>query len=573
MFQNTSKLSKEFFSKDKFYIIIIFFVAVAFISPMIFLGIPDGNKDFPQHLQFASAYYDAFFSGDYLPVWSSAENYGFGSIGIRVYPPLASFALALIKALTGNWFDSLWITFLIWMFVGCVGIYFLAREWVEPKNSAIAAVLYVIVPYHLLQIYQMWLYAEFVAAAILPFCFLFITRICRRDKLLDVLLFAVAYSLLLLTHIPSTIIGSMSLGVYALFLIDWKQYKKTFSKLIIAFILSLSATVFYWIKVVTEIDWVQASNAQFSSGYYDPQKHLFPTFIRAGASYIESLSSRFDVSIFLTILLFLPAFVFLALKVGKNNCKDKKVFIALSVTGLFSIFMMSLPSSFIWSSFPPLQKIQFPWRWLSILSIISVLTVSFAASHLNFEGKIIKKISLHSVLFVSLSIFLFDVTELIIQSEPLPRTAFEAKLPELFNEPGCECWWTKWAKGEAFEKRGKVFAGSRDVQINIWNNKTREFTIENGQPTDVRVATFYYPYWKAQVNSVPVEVEKDENGAILFPVGSEESKVILYFQEPLMIKVASILSLLTWLLIIGAFLILLKRKTNPLALTAVSLVK
>ena len=560
MIQSKNNSRSKYLAKDWFYLTIILFFSVLAVSPLFLLGIPDGNKDFPQHLQFAAAYYKAIFNGDVFPTWAASDNFGFGSVGIRFYPPISSLSLALIKILTGNWFDALWSSFLVWMFAGCVGIYYWSREWLSQKDSTIAAVLYIIIPYHLLQIYQMWLYAEFVACAILPFCFLFITRICRRGKSIDILLFAVSYALLVLSHIPSTIIGSLSLAIYILFLLNWSDWRKTFLKLFAALLLSLSATAFYLIKVITEINWVKANSPQFSKGYYDPQQHLFPIFIRAGKKYIERVSWHFDVSILLTIFLFLPAIIYLGLRIKNINHKDKKIILALSATGLFSFFMMSLPSSFVWSAFPTLQKIQFPWRWLAVLSPISVLIFGFAISQLTSESRFIKKISAYSILLILSSVLLFDTTQNIIQSAPLPRTVFEEKLPELLNESGCDCWRTTWADSKAFERSEKVIANSRNVQISQWNDTTRKFIVEKGQPTDVRIATFYYPYWKAEVNNNFVEIEKDENGAMLIPIPAEIATVNLYFQEPLAIKIASNVSIIVWLLIFFAFLYLLQPK-------------
>lgn len=550
MIQN-NKILERYFSKDWFYLAIILLFCIMAVLPMFLLGIPDGNKDFPQHLQFASTYYHAILNGDFLPLWAASDNLGFGSVGIRFYPPLCSFSLALMKILSGNWYDSIWLTFLFWMFVSCIGIYLWAKEWLSSKAATIAAVLYIFLPYHLMQIYQMWLFAEFVACATLPFCFLFATRLCHHKSITNILLFAVSYSLLLLSHIPSIIMGSLSLAVYILFLINWSKWRETFFGFFASFILSLSATGFYLIKIITEINWVKVSNPEYSTGFYDPQQHLFPIFIRAGSKYIERVSWHFDASIFLTILIFIPSIIYLGIKIRNNKFKNTKIFFALSATGLFSFFMMSLPSSLVWRYLPILQKIQFPWRWLSILSMICVILFAFAISQLTLESRNVKRLLTYLILPVLLSVLLFDVTQNIIQSAPLPRNVFNEKLPDLLSQTGCDCWWTNWAKSEAFDRDEKIIADSREVKLNIWSGETREFTIEKGQASDIRVATFYYPYWKAEVNKKDVQVKMDNDGSILIPVGSEKSEVKLYFQEPVLLKILLLLSSVTWLLLLG----------------------
>ncbi len=91
--------------------------------------------------------------------------------------------------IAGNWYNALSIDIFLWMFAGCVGVYFWAKEWFTPLTSALTASFYALIPFHLEKIYIYFFYAEYIAAAIAPFCFLFLTRICRRNKKTDYLLF------------------------------------------------------------------------------------------------------------------------------------------------------------------------------------------------------------------------------------------------------------------------------------------------------------------------------------------------------------------------------------------------
>jgi len=238
---------------DGFFLILIALTAFLVIAPMIFAGIPEGN-DLAQHLRFAAVFYDSIRAGDFFPGWAGGENMGFGGIGTRYYPPVAYYLMALTQMLTGSWFETVWMNAFFWMFLGSAGVYFWAKEWLSSGQAFLAAALFALVPYHTAQIYQFWLYAEYAATGILPFCFLFAARIIRRGAALDVLLFAVAYSLLLLTHIPMTIIGSAGLGVYGLLLTDWKKPRRTILNFTTAFGLSLAATAFHWLRALTEID-------------------------------------------------------------------------------------------------------------------------------------------------------------------------------------------------------------------------------------------------------------------------------------------------------------------------------
>jgi uncharacterized membrane protein YfhO len=76
----------------------------------------------------------------------------------------------------------------------------------------------------------------------------------------------------------------------------------------------------------------------------------------------------------------------------------------------------------------------------------------------------------------------------------------------------------------------------------------------SGRPRNLRIATFYYPYWKAEINGQAAEVQKDENGVIKIQLSGEKSKVRLYFQEPYINRIALWLSLLSWSILLIAII-------------------
>lgn len=541
--------------KDWFWLVFVGLVTAAVMLPLPLFGIPDGN-DLPQHLKFADAFYKAILDGDPFPGWAAETNLGFGSIGIRYYPPVAYYLMAFTQMLTGSWYDTFWINSFFWMFLGCAGVYFWAKEWLSPRQAALTAVLYSIVPYHSSQIYQYLLYAEFAAAGILPFCFLFATRVVRNGRFIDVILFGISYSLLILTHIPLTIIGSTGLAVYIFLLIDWKQSRKTVVNFLIAFALSLSATAFHWLRAVTEVSWVKHNSPQYyANGYYDFNKYFFPLIYSAGDDYERKILWHLDVTIIFSILLFLPLIVYLFLRVepaNENRFPNRKTLYTLSFTGLFSIFILSLPSAFIWNSLTVLQKTQFPWRWLSLTSLVGTIAFAVGITLLISRFQNLKKLFSYAILLLLFCLLLFDFTQNIISAAFVPRDQFETKYTELNREPECVCWWTIWADAGALKQTAKIYAESRNSEITRWDGELREFTVEKGIPGNVRIATFYHPHWKAEVNGSQTEVRKSVDGSILIPVSGEKSSIKLYFREPFKLQIALFVSIMTWVFLFGS---------------------
>ncbi len=534
------------------------------IAPIIYWGTPNGY-DLPQHYQFAFTYFESIQSGNFLPSWAGATNYGFGDIGIRFYPPLAHYFLAFTQLLTGDWMLTTWLNIWFWMWLGSIGAYFLAKEWLSPMNAFWVGILYAIAPYHLSQIYQLFLYSEFVAAAILPFCFLFLTRICRNGNYRNVVGLSISASLLILSHIPTTIIAVVCLGLYAIIILDWKKLQSIAPKLLLSGLMAVLATSFYWVKLVTELSLVSVSSPKFSTGLYSYTGYFFPMFFNATEIYFAKQMWLKDFTSIATLLFILPLAVLLIWKFNKSFSDNKKDYLALSLTAGFAFFMSSSLSSFLWANLPFLQKIQFPFRWLSVATLLGVLCFMLANEQLRLTNNLLNNVKKYSLVLFLFGLFLFDVSQVIIPSEALTRERFAEQLDGLAEKESFDCWWTIWSKSEAFQTKEKVVTNNRQFSIIKWDSELREFEVAAGTPANARIATFYYPHWQATVNGQVVKIERNDDGTMAIPVPAESAKISVQFVEPYLIKIAKIISLVTWILLLG-FGIMLWKKRNSHAL-------
>ncbi len=555
-------------TNPRLYFAAIILLGVISVLPIVFFGIPD-TVDAPQHLKFADVYYQAIQDGNYFPSFSDKENFGYGGIGHRFYPPLDYYFLAVLRIITGNFFTAAWLSFIFWMTLGFFGVYYWTRSWFPPQESFYAACIYAIIPGHLGHLYSSFnTYSEFAAASILTFCFAFLTRIFTRGRLLDVLGLACFYALLVLTHLPLTIIGSICLAIYALLLWRKKNGWQPLLKCFAAAICGLSASSFYWFKMLTEMQWLRHASERYNSGAFNYETAFFPASIYFTTS--ENPDWIIDTTIALTVL-FLASSIFYFLYKRRNvNESDvnETIFRAVLPLGLFALFMLTPLSNFVWKIVTPLQKIQFPVRWLPVTAMCGAV-VSAASIHYLQKGSFLKKrIWIYTTYSAILIVLFFNLIYVIHPTAfvPLAREKFEQNVLASPESPSFHFWWTNWAKSEAFEIKDKILAENRSSKIIEWNAENCVFEISEGKPENVRIAIFYYPHWKATVNEKAVTVEKDENGAILIPVPAEKSTVKLYFQEPLGVQIASFLSILTWFSLLFSIFFALRNSESALAL-------
>ena len=541
---NQKSLS-NFFQKDSFCLGVLSILVFVLFFPVYWWGMPNGY-DLPFHYQAAQAYFNSFQAGNFLPAWSNVANLGFGDTTIRYYPPLAQYSLALFQLATEDWLTSLWLSLQLWMLLAVFGAYFFAKEWLSPLNSFYVAALYAIAPYHLTQAYQYFLYAEFAAAGVLPFCFLYLTRVCRNGTAKDVLGLSVSLAFLILCNLPALIVFTVCLGFYAILMLDWKNFRHVIPKLGLSGTGALAATSFYWVRLISELDFYNhLSPKNFTKGL-NFAENFFPYYLREFDLYYLKLLWLRDTVSFLTLLLLLPLLGYVVWNFKSILPAKRKLYLVFVLTGIFSFYMSSNLSFLIWSNVSFLQKVQFPFRFLTVAGLFGVLGFVIAFSHLQFSSNAAKTINKYIVLIFLFGVSLFNITQLILPSETLPREIFEEKLQEIDAKPSIEASWTIWSKETAFEQKEKVIVESRNVNINIWKDEIREFGVESGAETKARIATFYFPYWQATVNGEKAVVELNADGTMSIPIPADSAKISLIFIEPFSLKIAKIVSLLSW---------------------------
>ena len=550
-------LHADFFRSEKFYLLAIAFVAVLLMLPILFFGLPRGY-DMPHHYQCALTFYDALVRGDFYPSWTLDRNFGYGSVELRLYPPISHYVLALFYFITGNWHWASWLTFTFWAILGSFGVYLWSREYLTSRDAAIAAVLYLLMPYNLHRAYLIFLYSEYAAGAILPFCFAFAARLARRNESqndkrkiwLDVFGLTISVAAIILTHLPSTVIGLSALALYVLLIArrDFYFCRRYFARLSMAVLLALAATSFFWIKVVQE-RYLMAKNAVYDEVQLHYQYNFLFTPIQSYDQPGEVVYK--GVTMFVDLVL-LATFAFLVIGVirfwKKNATVNANLWRGLWATFAVTLFLCLILSKPLWDALPLLQEVQFPWRWLTIVSLcVPVLAAGGIETCLKwFADKSKRPFAL-----VAVGLLLFGLTftikQIVNQALYVPISGVPSFIEQARSDKGFTFWWTIWARKETFDVRDEVLAGNRAPQIQNWTATEREFQIAPGEKVEARVAVFYYPNWQVTVNGIPVETRADANGALLFALPSENAQVKISFQETFAVTMAKWISGLAWL--------------------------
>ena len=256
-------------------------------------------------------------------------------------------------------------------------------------------------------------------------------------------------------------------------------------------------------------------------------------------------STLFDISMLMTMALTVPVLAYLIIK-RKENTVTWRIALACIAAAYFAFFMLSQPSKIIWDSLPLLQKIQFPWRWLSVVSLLAVTAFALTITRVLEIFRSHERLVAYPALALVFAIVLFDITQIVIPSDPIPNAKFSKVEERLAEEPMFEGWWPIWAKHEGFLENARPAAAGREIELWTTEGDVKIARVAAGSGAELLLPVFYYPHWKASVNGQLVTVQSNDNGVVKVPITSDPVTVKLYFEEPLKSSITRWISLTTW---------------------------
>lgn len=523
---------------------------------MLIRGIPGGN-DAVQHYEFAQQVVDAIRGGELFPHFAGNSNHGFGDVGLRVYPPLSYYALAITYFAFGDWYAASIAVFFLIFLIGGIGVFLWSREFFDLNSSLAAAAIYTFAPFHLNEIYNNFLYAEFAAGAVLPFCFLFLTRVIRDSNLRNILFLSISYAFLIITHLPITIIGSIAFAIYAVAMIRLSSFAR-YASLGVSVVVGLLLSSFYWVRMITEMEMVKHSQPRFFANIWSYNENFllsartFTDFMNDGQSLWFG-----DLMLAATIAICIPAIFVL-----RRSENWKNVGVPMAALLAAAIVFATPISYLIWNNLPLLQKVQFPWRWLNIATLAASVvagagsvTIVRCTRHANIDAKALA-LAAAILPFVFLSAFVVRAPYFSSRSE------FADRAKTLSEGETFEGWWPVWAKREAFSRKEKIDASERNATVEEWLPTKRSFSVDEGAAGSVSMSTFYYPLWFASVDGKPIATEVSDDGVIVLQIPNQRVHVELNFVEPTLVRVSIWVSAIAWFLVIGILFFLYTRKVK-----------
>jgi len=338
--------------------------------------------------------------------WSPDLGYEYGYPLFNFYPPMPYIVGQVYRTFGLSFVTSAKMIAVTQIILSTAFMYLLATEIFGPIGGILSALFYTYAPYHALNIYVRGAYNEAWAAVFFPLIFYFSYKLIKDGKYKNIIGVALGYAGLFLSHNPMVLTFTPFFLAWCLFwlILDKKIVfsKKIFKQIPLFFkflfsgIFALSLTAFFTLPVIFEGKYTQVES--MFQGYYTWSVHFasinqlfISNFWSDGPSvWGPNDGMSFMVGYLHWIVPLLIVLFSFCLLIRKKKIDQKIILsIFLATLGLFSVFMVHNKSTIIWQIFTPIQKIQFPWRFLNHSAFL--LSLSVGVLPFIFEKYISKK--------------------------------------------------------------------------------------------------------------------------------------------------------------------------------------
>jgi len=482
------------------------------------------NEDTAYYINWVRQVADGMASGLLYPRWMPDSHAGYGSPDFVFYPPLAVFSSSVLLLITGNMLHSVVLIKSVGVLLSGIFMYrFLCRS-VSWKSALAGAVLYMLMPYRVYEMYFLGVHASKLTYVWLPLVFYYLDETLNSGRTgRSIVLLGVSFALLCLTHILYAYMALFVMSVYALFMSNRGPRKMGFFYSLSGVALGLALAGVYIIPAMME-----RANVHFyllttrvTFRYYN--NYLFNT---TGTDLAFWFYRYLSVTIVTTVGLGVS--IVLAGWQGVSSSR-KGIMFAFSAALIFTVFMMSSLSEPVWKHTPGMSTLGFPTRWATPMVFCSAALAATGASGIgNIKSVLIKVLSfvLVGVFTIWSGYYIYDAISrgCIYTGKQIADLPYDMDVQE-YIPSGVSIDWLKAEQNKSGIPPVRPTEVSKNVKLDVkeWLPQERVIGYISGEDTVLRLRTFFYPGWRAFRDGTELAVEPErESGAMLInaPAGS-----------------------------------------------------
>jgi len=496
--------------------------------PVFVRGFPAGF-DSVRHYRWTSQFIDALRDGAYYPRWLPTANDGQGSPVPLYYPPLPFYVAAAFSLIAGSTLQAISLSCWLALAVSGVTMYAFARSLLSPRMSLAAAALYMVAPYHLLDLYQGSTVSEFWAFAWVPLVLAGVRKVGIGRGMQGVASLSAGYALLVLTHVPVAFLTTVTLPIYALLL---TRKPRTLLRMAAGAALGAGMGAIFLLPVLFETGYVSLF---FKFDYRDyfvfehVRSALTSTRFPAESSLV-SYSLDVDLVALGLLALFITSslLIWIGRRDGEGNSFRARLVLTIWFVTAFSILMTTRLSAPLWQIIPGLSFLFFPYRWLVVASVGTCFLAAFSFWRLIDGGKMrsLKIGVLATIVGLNLAI-----GALAIWRAPIADDGFAGGLARRDTREYRPVWWDGQLRREVWLSPAVVESGAAEVRAIDETGIAQSYTVTAVAESVIAFRPIYFPGWVTRVDAVKVESGPSAEGHTQVRVEPGEHIVTLRFED------------------------------------------
>ena len=503
--------------------------------------------------------------------WAAELGNGHGLPLFNFYPPLPYYAGDVVHRLGLSYLNTVDALFMIGLIVAALSMFLLGRALWGNLGGIVSAIAYVYAPYLALDTYMRGVLGELWALAIAPALFWAVYRLVTTGRALYLFPIALLSAFLLLSHSLATLILLPMVAVWAAALVATRGLDAWRPALLglVAALWGLGLAAFFTLPMLAEGGNIQLENTvTLPFGAQTPLYQLNFTsvsdlFLQRSSDYSALLAASGGPGTPIQIGWFHWALAGHALPAGALLLLSGQRVQALAVlllAGFFAagVFMSISASEGIWDTFDALRFLQFPWRYVGLISLAAATLAGswFAlirerAAWLQFS----LAAGLVTLFIVSGQGFFEPFHRCIVDPDRLVPCAGSDE--EYFSDgpyAASELGSIRDYLPEAVEvvpepAREAVTVIDGAAYVGVTQRDSNSIALAIAAPSAVRLeaSIFDYPGWNVRIDGVVIDhIASEPHGLITFDVPEGEHDIELTLGSTNTARIANWVSLASW---------------------------
>src|SRR5262249_15185008 len=400
------------------------------------------THDMAEHLIVMEQFDKVLRSGVMYPRWFPDANKGYGSAWPNFYPPGFYYLTSAVHLIAADWVNTLFIVSVLVLGFSFLAFYKLSRTFYGRIPSIFGSLLYMLWPYHILNLYWRGAMPEFAGFALSPLIILFAYRLAEESRGKYYAGLGLSYGALVLIHLPGSYLVGWAVALYGLLLGLEKRNWKSPLRIWIGIAIGLLLSAIYWLPAaIEEKDVYENISAIF------PYEGSYLPFLRPLGIFGELLNKALAAQV-IALLGVLIVTWFLKPRQSKPSEEPPSpnqpqgtallrvaqvhTFAVLAVATTLMSTVLSAPIS---SILPRIQLVGFPCRWLLFRALVTAMVFAGETERLTTNREGISRLRLWTGPAVLALVTVLNVGAtiewVVLRALPTPPL----KIPESLVEP------------------------------------------------------------------------------------------------------------------------------------------